>query len=365
MRAVRAWLPIRLSLCQGKTTELSLSVSARRRGPGGPAGVAVLGRRRDAFHAGAVSADPPSGVPSTTWTSPEAADAGRVTVVASATAAAAARQSQARRAIGIRMRPPRRRRSACALALQGRAARPMYVAHLRLRLVVHAPYRTAQLYVRDVPLLRPPGRTDLLQILWCPSEHPPEYKPPVKLFWRTAADGTDVLTAPPQPYDADEDFYVPQPCVLAPEEVIEYPDFLELPEELRRQLLVPDLWEAAGVDLGNFREAPQELYDVDLSHAPGWKIGGWAPRVRRQSPAAVRLPGVRGHGPPAYRPRAVTQPARAPGRAGRGSATSAPGPHGPNGASRRLGLRPAGGSAKVCARHRKPPGLPARTAEAG
>lgn len=66
---------------------------------------------------------------------------------------------------------------------------------------------------------------------------------------------------------------------------------------------------------------------------------GGLPGVRRQSPAAVRLPGVRGHGPPAHRPRTVTQPGRALGRAGRDPATEAPGPHGPNGASRRLGLR--------------------------
>ncbi|GHD78066.1 hypothetical protein GCM10010317_096810 [Streptomyces mirabilis] len=37
----------------------------------------------------------------------------------------------------------------------------------------------AQLYVRDIPLLRPPGRSeaDLLQVLWCPIDHPANPQP--------------------------------------------------------------------------------------------------------------------------------------------------------------------------------------------
>ncbi|MFI6421832.1 hypothetical protein ACIBG6_31030 [Streptomyces sp. NPDC050842] len=31
----------------------------------------------------------------------------------------------------------------------------------------------SQLYLRDVPLLRPPGQADLLQVLWCPYEYEP------------------------------------------------------------------------------------------------------------------------------------------------------------------------------------------------
>src|SRR5438067_6270593 len=31
-----------------------------------------------------------------------------------------------------------------------------------------------QLYVRDIPLLRPPRQADLLQVLWCPFDHPPQ-----------------------------------------------------------------------------------------------------------------------------------------------------------------------------------------------
>ncbi|MEU2686246.1 hypothetical protein ABZ654_20605 [Streptomyces hygroscopicus] len=136
----------------------------------------------------------------------------------------------------------------------------------------------AQLYARDVPLLRPPGRADLLQVLWCPFEHPPEYKPPTKLFWRTAADVTDVLAAPPEPSGAEYDGYVPEPCVLAPEQITEYPDFLELSRELQQQLSDVSAWQAAGVVVDDsYAIAPQEFYGRELSVAPGWKVGGWPP----------------------------------------------------------------------------------------
>ncbi|MFF7730822.1 hypothetical protein [Streptomyces sp. NPDC008001] len=133
----------------------------------------------------------------------------------------------------------------------------------------------AQLYARDIPLLQPPGRTDLLQVLWCPSEHAPDSSIPIELSWRTAADVTDVLAAPPEPFDADEDLYVPEPCVLAPEQVTEYPDSLELPEEVKQQIADPAPWRAAGIAIDD--AGPLVLYDKALSYAPGWKIGGWAP----------------------------------------------------------------------------------------
>ncbi|MFJ3174202.1 hypothetical protein ACIPJK_25930 [Streptomyces roseus] len=75
----------------------------------------------------------------------------------------------------------------------------------------------AQPYLRDVPLLRAPGRADLLQVLWCPFEHDPDYKPPTALFWRSSAEVTDILAAPPGPFAVEYDGYLPRPCVLAPE----------------------------------------------------------------------------------------------------------------------------------------------------
>ncbi|MFE2163701.1 hypothetical protein ACFXB3_01245 [Streptomyces sp. NPDC059447] len=136
----------------------------------------------------------------------------------------------------------------------------------------------AQLYLRDVPLLRPPGRADLLQVLWCPFEHEPDEKPPTALHWRNAAEVTDVLAAPHGQYALDWDGYVPEPCVLAPEQITEYPDFLELGEELQQQLKDWSRWRAAGADVdASYAPYPQAFYGSHLAEAPGWKVGGWAP----------------------------------------------------------------------------------------
>ncbi|MFK8910635.1 hypothetical protein [Streptomyces sp. YS-3] len=132
----------------------------------------------------------------------------------------------------------------------------------------------AQLYVRDVPLLRPPAGADLLQVLWCPFDHPE--KPETALFWRCAADVTDILAAPPQPPVVQFPGYLPEPCLLAPEQVTEYPNPMELSGELQQQLDDWSRWEPAGsaVD-SSYVVAPQEFYLNKLSVAPGWKVGGW------------------------------------------------------------------------------------------
>ncbi len=134
----------------------------------------------------------------------------------------------------------------------------------------------AQLYVRDVPLLRPPGQADLLQVLWCPFEHEPEYKPPTELFWRSAAEVTDIRAAPPGPFAVEYDGYVPEPCVLAPEQIIEYPNPMDLSKELQQQFADGSRWQAAGVE-NPYILAPDEFYWNELSVAPGWKVGGWLP----------------------------------------------------------------------------------------
>ena len=144
----------------------------------------------------------------------------------------------------------------------------------------------AQLYLRDVPLLRPPGEADLLQVLWCPYDHEPDWKPATAVFWRSAASVVDVLTTPPEPYEANYPGYVPEPCVLAPETVTEYPNSLELSPETR--LLVRDWgrWRAAGVEgsdadldsnLHFHPDHPEDYYNPNLAQAPGWKVGGWPP----------------------------------------------------------------------------------------
>jgi hypothetical protein len=134
----------------------------------------------------------------------------------------------------------------------------------------------AQLYVRDVPLLRPPGQADLLQVLWCPYDHEPHAKPSTALFWRSAAEVGDVLAVPPEPYEADWEGYVPEPCLLAPEQITEYPNSLDLSAEVRQLLGDWSRWQAAdvGVD-GSYADYPAEFYDCELADAPGWKVGGW------------------------------------------------------------------------------------------
>lgn len=135
-----------------------------------------------------------------------------------------------------------------------------------------------QLYLRDIPLLRPPGQADLLQVLWCPYDHDPDHKPSTALFWRSAAEVGDVLAAPPEPYEVNWQGYLPEPCVLAPEAITEYPDSLDLSPEMR--LMAEDLsrWQAAGVGVDSaYGDCPRDFYDCELADAPGWKVGGWPP----------------------------------------------------------------------------------------
>ncbi|WP_240805254.1 hypothetical protein [Streptomyces sp. A1547] len=73
-------------------------------------------------------------------------------------------------------------------------------------------------------------------MLWCPFDHEPDDKPLTALFWRTAADVTDVLVAPPEPFDVEDEGYVPKPCLFAPEQITEYPNPMELGKEVPQQL---------------------------------------------------------------------------------------------------------------------------------
>lgn len=119
----------------------------------------------------------------------------------------------------------------------------------------------AQLYLRDVPGLRPPQGADLLQVLWCPFEHD-DGMPTTAVFWRSAVAVTDILLAPPEPAAVFDRAYVPEPCLIHPEEVIEYPSSLELGREMRERL---DWWaiDELGIEYQN------------LCIAPGCKVGGY------------------------------------------------------------------------------------------
>lgn len=95
----------------------------------------------------------------------------------------------------------------------------------------------AQLYLRDIPGLTGPDGADLLQVLWCPLDHDETSLPATRLVWRDAASVVEPLVSPPEPADVDHDGnYVPEPCILHPEPVTEYPAPHELPEELAERL---------------------------------------------------------------------------------------------------------------------------------
>ncbi|MFF0205185.1 hypothetical protein [Streptomyces sp. NPDC005017] len=156
----------------------------------------------------------------------------------------------------------------------------------------------AQLYFRDIPGLAGPEGADLLQVLWCPLDHD-NGLPAARLVWRNAASVGTLLTDPPEPADVQHDgSYVPAPCVLHPEVVTEYPAPHELPEELADRLYDwgeeqenpdhpaahhrPEELADRLHDTGEEEEDPEEgpggpYYEYELSVAPGWKIGGWAP----------------------------------------------------------------------------------------
>jgi hypothetical protein len=134
----------------------------------------------------------------------------------------------------------------------------------------------AQLYTRDIPRLPPPEEADVLQVLWCPFDHELLPYPKTALYWRTAADVTDVLTEPPGPAVAEDGRYVPEPCLLDPERVTEYPNFLELSKDLRGQVRQWCRQQSPGADVDNPFEPPlEDFYQKELSTAPGWKVGGW------------------------------------------------------------------------------------------
>lgn len=135
-------------------------------------------------------------------------------------------------------------------------------------LLANAMVPVAQIFARDVPGPWWPAGFDLLQILWCPTNHwePPrgqaDGSPVIELRWRRAADVRDVLTAPPQPvrYDSD-DCYTLTPCAITIEPLVDFPFFDELPKELQPRLAAVSKQIHPGGDV--------------ITCLVGWKVGGW------------------------------------------------------------------------------------------
>lgn len=135
----------------------------------------------------------------------------------------------------------------------------------------------AQLFTRDVPGLGAPEGHDLLQVLWCPFDAHASHGPDLHLVWRSAAEVGTLLTDPPRPPVVGSGGYVPEPCVLDPERVLEHQYQELLGEELceRIEEWEDEAEEAAGDDPAD-DEAECVTYHHDLSLAPGWKVGGFA-----------------------------------------------------------------------------------------
>ncbi|MER7669549.1 DUF1963 domain-containing protein [Kitasatospora sp. NPDC096128] len=123
----------------------------------------------------------------------------------------------------------------------------------------------ARIRAQDAPHLPWPAAADLLQVLWCPNDHDDiqgeryYYGPAVELHWQRAAELAPAT--PPAPRHSAEP-YLPQPCALRPEQVLDLPDRDELPGEIARA--VAEFAERQGLE-----------YERDHGRADGWKLGGW------------------------------------------------------------------------------------------
>jgi hypothetical protein len=121
-----------------------------------------------------------------------------------------------------------------------------------------------QLFAAHVPALPfPPGK-DLLQLLWCPYDHEPHYAPRSELHWRAGSADGALLADPPRPVGAPDN-YLPVPCVLHPERIVEYPQW-DLPQELG---------DALQERFDRLEEESGLSYWYELSAAPGIKVGGY------------------------------------------------------------------------------------------
>ncbi len=135
-----------------------------------------------------------------------------------------------------------------------------------------------QLRADDFPEMPFPPGADLFQMLWCPREHSdvpecrkmpcPMYWADPRFYWRSTGDINSPRPDNPPPREAYCE-YVPLPCRLLPERVIEYPSVYDLPGGL-----VERIYEWEDQHLGPDGMHACE-YEGELSVACGTKIGGY------------------------------------------------------------------------------------------
>ena len=117
-----------------------------------------------------------------------------------------------------------------------------------------------QLRRSDIPELPFPDGTDVFQVLWCGRAHDePIFVARCAVYWWSAAQASDSLTV-----TFDDLGYRPEECSIEPERVLEFPNIVDLPRDLRSEIVA---WEE--------RLGKEGLYEFELSTAPGTKVGGY------------------------------------------------------------------------------------------
>ena len=136
-----------------------------------------------------------------------------------------------------------------------------------------------QLFARDLPPGHTlPGGAELLQVLWCPNDHPNppdadghDLSPWFTLRWRHGLTGLAPLPEQPRPHTSVKEYDIP-PCVLAIEEITDYPSEALLPEDLADRV---EEWEDDIPQNGHVVTKP--IYPDELGPREGMKFGGHQP----------------------------------------------------------------------------------------
>ncbi len=137
-----------------------------------------------------------------------------------------------------------------------------------------------QLRKEDVPELGFRHDSDLFQLLWDPRINETTYGPTPYAFWRKrgeVVDAIDVVPSPSNGIDVEDD-NLPEPCLIYPERVTEYPDVFvvsdDMPDLMQKLDASTELQRIAEVDEEIFEE-PNVVYQYLLSTCPGTKVSGY------------------------------------------------------------------------------------------
>ncbi|MBB4790071.1 DUF1963 domain-containing protein [Streptomyces nodosus] len=121
-----------------------------------------------------------------------------------------------------------------------------------------------QVHQADAPGVPFPEGTDLLQVLWCPYAHGEYCYPLPQVHWRDSGAIKDILPTP-EPVEALPKDWYPDPCVVHPEQVTEYPS-----RDLSR-----DTHDALHARFEELKATTGLYYSYHLAEAPGIKLGGY------------------------------------------------------------------------------------------